>query len=335
MTSRTPRAHARIALAAVLGCAAAAAPAAAGGGAPGFAVSAVDFQSYFRYHVAPGRAARGTLRLISRSRRPVHVLLSGADVGTATNGGLSYGAGRPRDTGRWVRIRRRATIPPRRAIDVPFTVRVDRSARAGDHFAGIVAVNRRDQHRAEAASHRKGFSVRYLPRIAMTVQLTTPGAAHRALNAGGLSIDVTPSNTSVNLLLRNTGNRLLAHTSGTLTLSRRGRDLLVRHVDIGAFVPQTTIRYPLPLQGRPARGTYHVEGTLRPRGAAPLSISEDVKLGAPQSHELKVETGRSATGGTSIWLVIALAAAGLLVLILCLALLSVRRRLARARAVAP
>jgi hypothetical protein len=330
MTSWISRTKASAALVAALAGVAAAPPVAGASGGPGFAVSAVGFPSYFRFHARPGGAVRGTLRLISRSRRPVHVLLRGADVGTAANGGLSYGTGRPGDTGRWVHIRRRATIPPARAIDVPFTVRAARSATAGDHFASIVAINRRDQRHALAASHRKGFALRYLPRIAMTVQLTTPGAAHRALTAGGLSIDVTPSNTSVNLLLRNTGNRLLRRTTGMLTLTQRGVTLLQRHVDVGAFVPQTSIRYPMPLQGRPARGTYHVEGTLRPQGANPIRISDDVKLGAPQSRELQAETGRSAAGGTPVWLVIALGAAGMLVLVLCFALLSARRRLARA-----
>ena len=322
------------ALAGALACVLAApipSPAARGAGDPGFAVAAVGFESYYRYRLDAGEATRGKLRLVSRSRRDQEVVLRAADVTTAENGGLEYGSSAPRSYGRWISIRRRVTLPAGGAIDVPFRIEVERGADPGDHFAGIVALNRRDLRRAGRAGNREGFSLRYLPRLAIAVQVTVPGPAQRELTSGGLTIEIAPAGTAVGLLLRNTGTKLVRRTTGMLELRQGDRVLLRRAVDIDAFVPQTTLRYRLPLTGRAAESTYRVEGELRPRGAPALRIDDTVQLGEKESEELRTETGREAQASeTPVWLIVALAAAGLLVLALAFALLSARRRLGRA-----
>ena len=291
-------------------------------------MAAVGPDSYFRYRLEPGEAARGTLRLISRSRRAEHLELRGADVTTSAGGGLAYGSGAPVGEGRWVKIAKGVTVRPGEVVDVPFTVTADTGATPGDHLASIVAVNRRDIARASDASGRRGFSLRYLPRLAMTVRVAVPGPATHALTAGGLTIDVAPTSTTVGLLLRNTGERLIGRTRGSLVLMQGDRVLLRRRVDIGAFVPQTEIRVPLPLSGRVAKGRYRVTGELRPRGAQTLSIDDDVTFGDKEAAELKTETGHEARAGTPVWLLAVLVAAGVLLAVLAYALLSARRRLA-------
>jgi hypothetical protein len=320
------------AVVAALGVLLAASPASAAGkrgGQPGFAVAAVGFESYFRYQLRPGEVERGRLRLISRSKRDERVQLMPADVGTAANGGLDYGSEAPRSYGRWITIARRVTVPAGAAVEVPFTVRPEESVGPGDHFAGIVAINRRDIEDARRQQVEEGFSLRYLPRLAMTVQVTVPGPATTELSAGGLAIDVTPSGTAVNLLLRNTGDKLIDETTGSLVLRHGdGRTLLERDVEIGAFVPQTQIAYRLPLSGRPAEGRYRVVGKLRPEGADPVVIDDEVSFAEKEADELRAETGREAAGGTPTWLYIVLGAAGVLVLALAYALITTRRRLA-------
>lgn len=297
-------------------------------GLPGFAVSAVGFESYYRYDLRPGGSTRGRLRLISRSRRDQRVAVMAADVSTAADGGLEYGSEPPRSYGRWISIRPKVTVPAGGAVEVPFTVRADGTAQPGDHFAGIVAINQRDLENAPRRQIEEGFVLRYLPRLAIAVQVTVPGPATTELTGGGLAFDVAPSGTAVTVLLRNTGDKLIDRTTGTLVLSRGGRTLLERDVELGAFVPQTQIAYRLPLTGRPAEGSYRVVGELRPKGAAPVIVDDEVEFAQKESEELRTETGREATGGTSTWLIVALAAAGVLVLVLLHLLLSTRRRLA-------
>jgi hypothetical protein len=326
------RRFASAALVAALGVPVAGAPASAAdkrGGEPGFAVAAVGFESYFRYKLRPSEVQRGRLRLISRSKRDERVQLMPADVATAANGGLEYGSEAPRSYGRWISIARRVTVPAGAAVEVPFSVRPDGSVGPGDHFAGIVAINRRDIEDAQREEVEDGFSLRYLPRLAMTVQVTVPGRATTELSAGGLAIDVTPSGTAVNVLLRNTGEKLIEKTTGSLVLRHGdGRTLLERDVEIGAFVPQTTIAYRLPLTGRPAEGRYRVVGRLRPEGAETVVIDDEVAFAEKEADELRSETGREAAGGTPTWLFIVLGGAAVLVLALAYALLTTRRRLA-------
>ena len=298
--------------------------------APGFSIDAVGSRPYFRYTLARGRRARGTVRLVSTSRRTVHVLLQATDVGTAATGGLDYGASPSQATDRLLRLSRQGVrLDPGATVDVAFTATAPPSAGPGDRFAGIVALNRDQVRAARRGSRRKGFSLRFLPRLAIAVQVTLPGPATRELKVGNAGIDVTPSSTDITLLLRNTGNKLIKRTGGRLAISQDGRVLVRRRVEISAFVPATTLSYRVPLVGRPAEGTYRVRGILRPQRGAPVTVDETVSFGKTAAGEFKRETGREATrSGPSVLLLAGLAAALAVVLALVVALVRARRQLA-------
>ena len=315
------------------------ATAAAGGGGssaeaaePGFSVSAVGFSSYFRYGLRPGRRARGTIRLVSSSTRPVDVVLLAVDVRTAATGGLDYGASQSRGLDPELKLGRRSvTLSPGGGAEVPFTASVPRSATPGDRFAGIVALNRAQVRSARRKAGKKVFSLRFLPRLAIAVQVTVPGPATHELKLGNVGMDVTPSSTDVTLLLRNTGNKLIRRTGGRLAISHNGRVLVRRRVDIDAFVPATTLLYRVPLRGSPAEGSYRVNGILRPERGAPVEVDEEVSFGDKAARELKRETGKEATkSGPSAFLIAGLIAAVIIVIVLAGALLRTRRRLAAA-----
>ena len=299
---------------------------------PGFSISAVGFRSYFRYGLAPGGRARGTVRLVSSSPRAVDVLLQAVDVGTAATGGLDYGASQSRGLDPELQLERRSVrLSPGASVNVGFTAATPRSASPGDRFAGIVALNRAQVRAARRGSRRKGFSLRFLPRLAIAVQVTVPGPASYELQVGNAGIDVTPSSTDLTLLLRNSGNKLIRHTGGRLAISKDGRVLVRHRVDIDAFVPATTVRYRVPLVGSPAEGTYRVKGVLRPERGAPVVVDETVSFGDTAAREFKRETGKEATkSGPSILLIAALVAALALIIALAGALLRARRRLSAA-----
>jgi competence ComEA-like helix-hairpin-helix protein len=278
------------------------------GGRPGFSIAAAGFDSYFRFRAEPGDTVRGRLRLVSQSRRTVVVRLQPADVTTAAAGGLQYGEGRPAADGRWLRLARRTVrLAPGGGTEVPFTLRVGAGAVPGHHLASIVAVNRQDV-RAARRSGRRGFAVRFLPRLAIAAQITVPGPAARELRVGGAGIEVTPSRTNATVLVRNTGDRLITGTTGRIELVQDDRVLVRRRINLDTFVPGTEVTLRVPFEGTPARGAYRVRGELRPKGAPAARFDEEVRFGDRAAQELRDETGIEAKGGGIGTLVVILVA---------------------------
>lgn len=296
------------------GAGAGAAPASAATPAPraGFSIAAEGPASWFRYHVRAGGRVHGALLVRSQSTAPERVLLRAVDVGTAATGGVEYGSRRGTGVGGWISLaREHVDLAPGATARVPFTAAIPPGAGAGDHLAGLVALNRADLRRARGGARRHGFSLRFLPRLAIAAELTVPGPRHPALALGRAGIDVTPAGAAATLLLRNTGNTLLPATGGELLLSQDGRRLLRRRVRLGAFVPGSSITYRLPLRGTPARGTYRLTGELRPRGAPAVPVDATVELGGAAVRRLRQEAGIEARGGTpaAVWAVLAAAVA--------------------------
>ncbi|HEU4658615.1 MAG TPA: hypothetical protein VFR97_13890 [Capillimicrobium sp.] len=274
----------------------------------GFSIAAEGFPSYFRYDATPGQELRGAVVLRSESASTEHVLLRAADVTTAGSGGLDYGSGRPGSVGTWIDLeRRRVALAPGATITVPFTLRVPGDAGPGDHLAGIVALNRADVRRAERRSSDEAFDLRFLPRLAIATWVTVPGPRDPALAVGNVAFDVTPSGSAVSVLVRDTGNTLIRHTGGRLRLLQGERVLTDQRVKLDAFVPNTEIRYRVPLRGTPARGEYRLVGTLRPEGAAPVAVDEVLRFGSEAQEELREETGQEAKGAIPAWMWILLA----------------------------
>jgi hypothetical protein len=313
-----------------------AAPAAAQQWQPGFALSAVGFDSYFRYRVEPGGERRGALRLANLTGRPLTLLLRPADVTTAATGGLQYASRPPGGDARWLALdRRRLRLAAGGAQTVGFRLQVPEGAGPGDHFAGIVALNARNVRAAHRPPTRRGLQLRFLPRLAIAVQSTIPGGHRWELRAGNAGIEVTPSATNATLQLRNSGNRLIRTTSGDLALLQ-GSTLLVRHyVDLDSFVPNTPVTLRLPFEGTPAHGTYQLRGTLQPARGKPVHVNEQINFDEGAASELRRETGREAKGaGVPLVLAAVTGAAGLLMIVTLAALLSRQRRQSTAPAAA-
>lgn len=104
---------------------------------------------------------------------------------------------------------------------------------------------------------------------------TAPPAGRRTR----CSDEVAPSGASLALDLRNSANTLIRKTTGRVTVRQSGWRLFTRQVQIDAFVPGTTVAYPVPWAGVPVEGEYQVEGSLDPEGAAPVDLSGTVSFG--------------------------------------------------------
>jgi hypothetical protein len=298
----------------------------------GYAISAVGFRSYFMYTSHAGSTDRGTLLITNTGRRARTLRVAAVDVTTAANGGLQYGDGRPVRDGRWLKLsRRKVRVAAGHSVRDPFRMRVPAHLRAGQYFVGIAvqAAHLPTTH----AVKRHALTLRLIPRLATTVAVRVPGHLTRSLAVHRAAVAVTPSGASLALGLADRGNALIDQTTGTVTVTRAGRRLLHKRVELGAFVPATAITYALPWPGIPHQGTYVVTGRLTPAHARPVVFRRTFTFGTKKLHQYRQETGKptadSGKSGTPPTTPLLLGGAGALVALFAGAWMRTRARLHR------
>jgi hypothetical protein len=296
----------------------------------GYAITAVGFKSYFVFDTRAGEAVRGTLRVVSLTPRAKTILVAPVDVSTASAGGLQYGSSQPTAEGSWLNLAVRSVrIAGAGSASVPFTARVPRGATAGDHFAGITAV---DSRAVRGPTHGRGpIHLRLIPRLAMTLELRVPGRRTSELALRSAKIDVAPSGASLVLGISNPANTLIPASTGSVTVSQGSNLLFSQGIELAAFVPGTTIAYHVPWQGTPVEGTYRLTGELRPTGAPAIAIDRTVTFGRIAIRQFRHQTGRPAkeNAGAPVVLIVALAFASMAVIVLGVGYGRARRELAR------
>lgn len=122
---------------------------------------------------------------------------------------------------------------------------------------------------------------------------------------------MAPSGASLALGISNPGNTLIASSTGSVTVSQGSTELFGQAIELGAFVPKTSIVYHVPWKGTPVEGTYRVKGQLRPRGAPVIAFDRMVTFGGAAIQRFRSDTGKAATAnaGTPVALIVALAIA--------------------------
>jgi hypothetical protein len=325
-----------LALAAV-GAAAPAAQAASSKASPlstGFSVTAVGQDGIFRSAARAGKTVSGRVRVRNLRARSIVVTLSAADALTADVGGVSFPKGAPRAAGGWLTLSR-TTVRLRAGSStlVSFTARVPSvGVAAGEHYAGIVAVDAAMAKAAAAPGHRRGVSVRHLTRLALPVKLTTPGAVVHHLALDKLAFGVDASGSQLRLALRNDGTIITRATTIKLAVRRAGRLLFDVDERVGDFLPGTAISFPIAWRGRLAAGTYDVTGVIRPRHAPAIRVDQAVTFTPKLGRQLEQRSGVKALppaggSGPSALLWLALAAALGLAAFAATAYLRLRHRL--------
>lgn len=304
---------------------------------PKFELSPVTRDPYPRFAVRPGATVTGAVRLHSRLGRSQTVRLQALDLVTARTGGIEFASGRPHATGAWLALQRRdVTLAARASRVVRFTAHVPADVAPGQHFAGIVAINRSELRRAQAPARRAGVELRSVTRVALPVRFRVAGAAVRRLAVRGVAFAADASGSRLDLDMRSTGHLLVRETDVDLRVAQAsGRKLFRRHATLSEFIPQTAIRYPVAWHGTPRPGTYRVTGTIRPKGGPVVHVDESVTFGTPQAKKVQQQTGVApgGDGGPPLILIAALGAALLLAIAASVGYLRLRRRLARAQAV--
>lgn len=306
---------------------------------PTFELSSVTKDPYPRFVARPGQTVSGAVRLQSRTGKPQTVRLQALDLVTARTGGIEFPSGRPHATGAWLKLQHRDVALPARATRIiRFTARVPAKAAAGQHYAGIVAINRAELRRANAPADKAGVELRAVTRIALPVRFRLPGAAGRSVAVRRLAFAADASGSRLDLDLRSTGHLLIRGSRIDLRVAEQGGRRLFRHkATLAEFIPQTTIRYPIAWRGTPKYGTYRLTGTVKPKGAPVLRIDKTVTFGRPEAKKVKQQTGVVASGDPDagappLMLIVALGAALLLAIAASVGYLRLRRRLVNAKA---
>jgi len=281
-------------------------------------------RGYFFYRDAePGGRLRSRIRIGNITSRPKTVVLRAQDTTSSGSGGLSYGPVKD-GPGTWVSPRsRRVTVPARSSVDVGFEVRIPRESKAGDHFAGIVAYDADDLARLRTQSKsEQSVQLKFISRLAIPIRIRLPGDLVAKVVVRDVKLNVSPSNSSVDVIFANVGNVLIPTSEGQVQVSQGDLVLGTRRIDLTSFTPGSQLRVAVAFRGAPAEATYRAKGFLQPLFAPAVNFDETVTFGGAQAVEFKRETGITAIGadkgGVPVWMWIA----GAIALLLAAALLA-------------
>jgi hypothetical protein len=287
-----------------------------------FALSPVATTGALRLRGAPGRVLHGAVLVRNISGRPVTVLLQAADIRNASNGNAEYVTSRLSQTGRWLRLAaRRVRLAPHASREVKFTVRIPARARGASHYAGIVATNAAQLAAAAGHKHAKrpSFTFYRIDRQALPITIRLRGRLFRRLVLRSARIVVAPVGVGLVLGLLPRGSELIEAARIRLRVQRHGHMLFSYLSTLGQLFPGSSLNYRIPWKGQPTPGSYHLQGVIRPQGAAALKINRTIEFTAAKATTLKREATAGAgqsTPGMPGWVWPAFAAAAVLLIAL-------------------
>lgn len=324
----------------LLTVAASAAPSAAQAAPVPFSFSAVGTPDYHRFGVRAGDDVRGTVRIVNRSGRTRVVRLQTLDLVTGDRGGIVFRSGRPSATGAWLRLDRRdVRLRPGASARVGYSAQVPARVATGEHYAGVVAIDRADlRAAARRPSGRRGVVLRHITRLALPVRFTVGGPAERTMAAGRADFAADAAGSRIDLPLRSTGAKLIREAEVDFAVrDDRGRTLFTHKATLGEFVPRTIARYPIAWRGRAAEGRYRLVGTVRPKGAPVIRLDQTLEFTRRRAEDLESQTGEQAAtaAGPPLLLLVGLALALVAAIAATAAYVRLRRRLQAATQVSP
>lgn len=280
-------------------------------------------KAYFKPTVKPGETFTDEVIVTNTGDTPIDLVVSVVDGLTAPTSGAVYGNRQDPITkaGAWVSAAKAiVTVGAKSELPVPFTVKVPKDARPGDHLAGIAF---EDAAPTKAGSN---FAVTQVIRSVMGVQVVVPGAGAFGVHVDDAALQSLPgvSAASVVVTLGNNGTRL---GKPVLTVALTGPDGYQRTVErtLDTILPGDTIPYALAWPDVLKAGEYSITATATPGaiagapGAAPVVHTASSRLGtalagipSPGVITPAPSVRRSGRGYPLMWLlVVVVAAAGI------------------------
>jgi hypothetical protein len=157
--------------------------------------------NHFAYALAGGGASIADAVVVQNyTAAPLHFAVHGADMISATGGGMAPAAegATPQQVGAWITVQQPAiTVPATSTVQDAFTVTVPKGQQAGEFFGAVVV--------AETAS---GAGIHVLTRAALTVDVTVVPQPVLAAAAGPISASQQQDGMHLSVDVRNTGNVL-------------------------------------------------------------------------------------------------------------------------------
>jgi hypothetical protein len=261
-------------------------------------------RAYFVPTVAPGQGLTQHVVVTNSGSTVLRLRVYGVDGLTGVTSGAVYAnrGVRVRKAGRWVRpAGSLVTIAPRAQRQVAFTIRVPRSAAAGDHLAGIAFENAVRPRRS-----RGRFAVIEVLRSVVGVEIEVPGRAQPRVRLQGMSFKALPGTEIPSVLvgLANSGGRLCKPTLA-LSLGRPGgrTRTVVRRLD--TILPGDAIPYPFPWPTPLKAGSYALTARASACGAR-QTLHRTARLGrtlgGTSSHPGLVAASAPASTSGTPWL---------------------------------
>ncbi|MFD5270673.1 WxL protein peptidoglycan domain-containing protein [Streptomyces sp. NPDC058335] len=196
--------------------------------------SAVAARPYFYVSADRGQTVEDKVVVVNKTDEPLTFRLYAADAyNTARDGGFAVRTPgeRMRGVGAWAKpAKDRVTVPGRKSVTVPFTIRVPADAEPGDHPGAIVALD----ERVEQADGGVALGVRRAVGARVYLQVGGPKLPALAVEDVRLGHDrplvpgLGDSTATISYTLHNTGNVTLDPKVELRARGLFGRTLLAR-----------------------------------------------------------------------------------------------------------
>jgi hypothetical protein len=207
-------------------------------------------QSYFIYDAAPGQVIRDEVRVSNRGGEAGTVRLYAVDATTGRTSGAVYlegdDAASRQQVGGWIVLEQHELmLQPGEERTVAFTVTVPPGARPGEHLGALAAEDAFVQEGAREGA----LQVNMHSRVVTAVQVNLPGPVVEQVTVGGITAAVEQGLQTFVLSLRNEGTHMVKPTGSLRVLDGQGEELRRMSLQLDTFLPETTIDFPLIVQG--------------------------------------------------------------------------------------
>jgi hypothetical protein len=285
---------------------------------------------YFVLDGATGEQIAGQVQIVNRGDSLGSVQLYAVDAATGNTGGTVMRMQEDAlvGTGSWIELERDlVTLAPGEGQMVPFVVNVPSGARSGHHVGGIVMQPASEDAGSQAESQDEvSFQVEVKTRTAVAVQINLPGAPVEQLDVLGINLGGHDSRQIMYLNLRNSGTQMFKTTGSLRILDAQGQALQNIRFDIGTFLPENEIEYPVYVVGEalPA-GSYTADLSLR-YGETVQIYRNQLAFDISEADNIQIFEGREAlasplaaqasdmVNGRSNWEIIAIGGLGVLLI---------------------
>lgn len=245
-----------------------------------------------------GGQISGQVYVINQGESLGSVQLYTVDAATGNTGGTVL---KMRDdalsgTGSWIHLERDlVTLAPGEGQLIPFVVNVPAGVRSGHHVGGIVMELVSEIAESPAVSQDEvSFQVEVKTRTAVAVQVNLPGIPVEQLAVEGIKLGGHDSRQIMYLNLQNSGTQMVKTTGSLRILDAQGQQLQNIRFDIGTFLPENKIEYPIDIRGEALRaGNYTADLSLR-YGETVQIYRNQLAFAISEADNVQIFEGRAA-----------------------------------------